>query len=141
MENSFHISIILTLIVGLIIPAFLLLFRKLSYDYKILDIYEFPASETTKIQIKKLFLYPVRGIKEIEVDKLYMTNSGPLFDWEWLIVRTADGKHRSLTNTPEMTRFRQKLEYDQKDDVNPKTLVISIADRFCMGMEVREMRI
>ena len=141
MENSFLISIILTLVIGLSIPSFLLLFQKLSHDYKILDIYEFPASETTKIPIKKLILYPVRGIKGIEVDKLFMTNSGALFDREWIIVRTEDGKHRSLSSTPEMTRFRQRLEYDQKDDVVPKTLVISIANGFCTEIKVREMRI
>ena len=83
----------------------------------------------------------MRGIKGIEVDKLFMTNSGALFDREWIIVRTEDGKHRSLSSTPEMTRFRQRLEYDQKDDVVPKTLVISIANGFCTEIKVREMRI
>ena len=33
------------------------------------------------------------------------------------------------------------MEYDQKDDINPKTLVLSIANGFCTGVKVREMRI
>jgi uncharacterized protein YcbX len=81
----------------------------LSGDYKLLKIYKFPASET-EIPIEKLFVYPLRGIKGIEVEDLFMTPDGPKYDREWTCIRKSDTqkdrKFRYLTNTPEFTRLR-----------------------------------
>lgn len=77
----------------------------LSKDYKILEMYKFPVSET-QIPIQKLLLYPVRGVRGIEVNEIKMTANGPKFDREWIVVRSSDKKYRSLTFTPELTRLR-----------------------------------
>ena len=50
------------------------------------SMYRLDVSESKKVQIKALFLYPVRGIKGIEVPFLRMTESGAEYDRLFVIV-------------------------------------------------------
>ena len=67
-SNIYKLAILLSISLLLLILLFLYIFNQLTSSYKPLDIYDFPALETIKIPIKNLLLYPVRGIKGIEVN-------------------------------------------------------------------------
>ena len=86
--------------------------KNFKFQTKVLELYKAEVNEI-QIPIHKLLLYPVRGIKGIEVKCLQMTSGGAKFDREWVLVRTVNNKYISLMTTPHFTRLRQKLIFQE----------------------------
>ena len=72
-----------------------------------------PGSETN-MTIKGLYLYPIRGIKGIEVDHVEIGNGGILKDRNWLIHSVKRKKHICSGGNPIVTYLRLKI--DEKDE-------------------------
>lgn len=68
--------------------------------------YDFDISEEKPIKIKALLQYPVAGVQGFEVSSLEMTESGPLYDRIWAIIKTANLKHKSLSNSTDTMMFK-----------------------------------
>lgn len=92
-----------------------------------------------KIPISKLLLYPVRGIKAIEVESLSMTPGGAKFDRQWILVRTSSNKYIALHTTPKFTRLRQKLIFENGLQETPTKLELSVIEGECLNLETRKI--
>lgn len=63
------------------------------------------VKEERQIAIKKLLLYPVRGVQGFEVPQLTMTESGPMYDRLWVIITKTGLKVKDLTKSVDTMIF------------------------------------
>ena len=63
------------------------------------------------MNIVQLYLYPCRGVKEILVDRLKVSNYGVKYDREWTFI---DGVSHKIPNPGEakLSMLRQRFERD-----------------------------
>jgi hypothetical protein len=111
--------------------------KNLKFQTKVLELYKAEVNEI-QIPIHKLLLYPVRGIKGIEVKCLQMTSGGAKFDREWVLVRKVSNKYISLMTTPHFTRLRQKLIFQENEEA-PSHLELSVVEGQCTSLEKRKI--
>ena len=70
------------------------------------SLYRLDVSESKQVNIKALFLYPVKGIKGIEVPFLRMTESGAEYDRLFVIVDKNTLIQRTLCKCEETIPLR-----------------------------------
>ena len=66
------------------------------------------------MKIQKLYVYPVRSIKGIEVDSIEITPLGPLYDRNWVLVCAKTLKVVANKNTEAITFLRNEFVRDPK---------------------------
>lgn len=71
------------------------------------------------ISVKQLFIYPLKSAKGISLEKLDITETGPLFDREWMLVNK-NGRFLSQRTHPQLGQFATQI--------NDQHLVISYAN-------------
>ena len=63
-------------------------------------------SEEKPIPIRKLYLYPIRGVQGVEVESIELTPLGFRFDRNWVIINAKTLKSYSNRNTDILTYLR-----------------------------------
>ena len=66
------------------------------------------------IKLVKIFLYPIRGIKGIEVESAELSNSGFIKDRNWVIVSIKRNKSIATSGNYKVTYLR--LQIDSKSE-------------------------
>jgi len=69
-----------------------------------------PAKEERDVPIKKILLYPCRGIRGCEVNQVSVQNYGIRYDREWMILDAETNRHISQSNSPVLCGLRQRVE-------------------------------
>jgi len=82
-----------------------------SISAKIRELYDLKIkpNQERDITIKAIYLYPVRGVKGIEIDHCEVTPYGLKFDRNWVIVRTSKMKPLANNNSHLITYLRQEF--------------------------------
>ncbi len=60
--------------------------------------------------IEKLYVYPVKGLKGIEVEEALFEKEGLQYDRRWMIVDVEDQKFISQRSHPQLALFKTKIE-------------------------------
>jgi uncharacterized protein YcbX len=64
----------------------------------------------TSFAISGLYIYPIKGLKGIEVDEIYFEKNGLQFDRRWMIVDTENHRFISQRTYPEMAKIITRIE-------------------------------
>ena len=85
---------------------------------------EIKQSEEIEVPIKKIFLYPVRGARGIEMDWVQITPFGLKNDRTWMVIR--ESKMAPISNHNSHIPTFLRMEYDQVN--KPNELVLKLMD-------------
>jgi hypothetical protein len=68
--------------------------------------------------IKSLYIYPIKGLKRISVEKSYVEAEGLQYDRRWLIIDKTEHKFLSQRSHPTMALFQVKINDDGFIQIN-----------------------
>jgi hypothetical protein len=84
-------------------------------------------SEEILVPIKKIYLYPMRGIKGIEMDWVEITPYGLKNDRTWVVIR--ESKMKPISNHNSHIHCFLRMEYNP--DAKPNEIVVKLKDNVC----------